>query len=257
MQYVKDTQRTALPHIRAITLDNKDHAVILDAATRRNLELTQNLAGGFDNTLASVLDQTATPMGSRLLKRWLHQPIRNPQQLNHRLDAISAFKDTGLFSDVAGVLHHMGDLERILARLALRSARPRDLARMRTALQHLPELAELLAEVEQPRIGELAQFAAPPMDALCELLEHAIIENPPVVIRDGGVLAPGYNTELDEWRDLADGASKYLDDLEIREREHHDIDSLKVGFNQVHGFFIQVSRGQSTWCLAIMSAARH
>ncbi|MGF1756369.1 DNA mismatch repair protein MutS [Photobacterium sagamiensis] len=244
LQYVKDTQRTALPHIRAITLDRKDHAVILDAATRRNLELTQNLAGGFDNTLASVLDQTATPMGSRLLKRWLHQPIRDPQQLNNRFDAIATFKDTGMYTDVAGVLRHMGDLERILARLALRSARPRDLARMRTALQHLPELGQLLAEMEQPRIGELAQDAAP-MDELCELLEHAIIENPPVIIRDGGVLAPGYNAELDEWRELADGATRYLDDLETREREQHKIDSLKVGYNRVHGFFIQVSRGQS------------
>lgn len=244
MQYVKDTQRTALPHIRAITLDTKDHSVILDAATRRNLELTQNLAGGFDNTLASVLDQTATPMGSRLLKRWLHQPIRDRQQLNGRLDAITAFKDTGLFLDLAGVLRHMGDLERILARLALRSARPRDLARMRTALQHLPELAELLGEINQTRIGELAGLAAP-MDDLCELLERAIIENPPVVIRDGGVLAPGYNAELDEWRDLADGATKFLEEMEANERERHDIDSLKVGFNNVHGFYIQVSRGQS------------
>lgn len=244
LQYVKDTQRTALPHIRAITQDTKDHAVILDAATRRNLELTQNLAGGFDNTLAAVLDQTATPMGSRLLKRWLHQPIRDQKQLNARLDAISAFKDTGLFTDVAGVLRHMGDLERILARLALRSARPRDLARMRTALQHLPELADVLAETDQPRIGELAQLAAP-MDELCELLERAIIENPPVVIRDGGVLAPGYHAELDEWRDLADGATKFLEELEASERERHDLDSLKVGFNQVHGFYIQVSRSQS------------
>ncbi|PSU32601.1 DNA mismatch repair protein MutS [Photobacterium lutimaris] len=244
MQYVKDTQRTALPHIRAITLDTKDHSVILDAATRRNLELTQNLAGGFDNTLASVLDQTSTPMGSRLLKRWLHQPIRDRQQLNGRLDAITAFKDSGLFLDLAGVLRHMGDLERILARLALRSARPRDLARMRTALQHLPELAERLGEINQVRIGELAGLAAP-MDELCELLERAIIENPPVVIRDGGVLAPGYNAELDEWRDLADGATKFLEEMEANERERHDIDSLKVGFNNVHGFFIQVSRGQS------------
>lgn len=244
LQYVKDTQRTALPHIRAITLDSKDHSVILDAATRRNLELTQNLSGGFDNTLASVLDHTATPMGSRLLKRWLHQPIRDTKQLNHRLDAIAAFKDTGMFIDVAEVLHHMGDLERILARLALRSARPRDLARMRSALQSLPQLADLLADIEQPRIGELAKSSAP-MDDLCELLERAIIENPPVIIRDGGVLAPGYNAELDEWRDLADGAKKFLDDLETREREQHGIDSLKVGFNQVHGFFIQISRGQS------------
>ena len=244
MQYVKDTQRTALPHIRAIILDTQDHAVILDAATRRNLELTQNLAGGFDNTLAEVLDHTATPMGSRLLKRWLHQPIRDQHQLNGRLNAIEAFKDSGMFVDTASVLRHMGDLERIVARLALRSARPRDLARMRTAMQYLPELAQLLADIPQPRIGELAQHSAP-MDDLCQLLEHAIIENPPVIIRDGGVLAPGYNAELDEWRDLADGAKQYLTDLETRERDRHNIDSLKVGFNQVHGFFIQVSRGQS------------
>lgn len=115
---------------------------------------------------------------------------------------------------------------------------------MRIALQNLPELADLLAEVSDPRIGELAALAAP-MDEVCQLLEHAIIENPPVIIRDGGVLAPGYNAELDEWRDLADGATKYLEELEASERERHDIDSLKVGFNQVHGFYIQVSRGQS------------
>ncbi|KKC98252.1 DNA mismatch repair protein MutS [Photobacterium halotolerans] len=244
LQYVKDTQRTALPHIRAITRDTQEQSVILDAATRRNLELTQNLAGGTDNTLASVLDHTATPMGSRLLKRWLHQPVRNRQQLNLRLDAIGNLKDSGLFAELAGVLRHMGDLERILARLALRSARPRDLARMRTALQHLPELAELLAELNSESLRQLAQQSQP-MDEICSLLEHAIVENPPVIIRDGGVLAPGYNAELDEWRDLADGATKFLAELEERERERHDIDSLKVGFNQVHGFYIQISRGQS------------
>ena len=244
LQYVKDTQKTALPHIRSITFDNKEQSVILDAATRRNLELTQNLSGGTDNTLAAVLDQTSTPMGSRLLKRWLHQPIRNHQQLNARYDAIATFKDSNAFDNVALVLKNMGDLERILARLALRSARPRDLARMKIALQTLPELVEVLASLNQPRVQELANDAAP-FEELCELLEHAIIDNPPVVIRDGGVIAPHYNAELDEWRDLAAGATQYLDDLEARERERHDIDTLKVGFNQVHGFFIQVSRGQS------------
>lgn len=244
IQYVKDTQRTALPHIRSLTFDRQDHSVILDAATRRNLEITQNLAGGTDNTLSAVLDHTATPMGSRMLKRWLHQPMRCTDTLNQRLDAISELKQDGLFCELSPVLKQIGDIERILARLALRSARPRDLARLRNAMQQLPELADVLSNVTHPYLGKLAQFSAP-MEEICELLERAIKENPPVIIRDGGVIAPGYNAELDEWRDLADGATEYLEKLERSERERHDIDTLKVGYNAVHGFFIQVSRGQS------------
>ncbi|ESV66367.1 mutS domain II family protein, partial [Vibrio parahaemolyticus 10296] len=128
IQYVKDTQRTALPHIRSLTFDRQDHSVILDAATRRNLEITQNLAGGTDNTLAAVLDHCSTPMGSRMLKRWLHQPMRCIDTLNNRLDAIGEIKDQGLFTDLQPTLKQIGDIERILARLALRSARPRDMA---------------------------------------------------------------------------------------------------------------------------------
>ncbi|KGY07939.1 DNA mismatch repair protein MutS [Vibrio sinaloensis] len=244
IQYVKDTQRTALPHIRSLTFDRQDHSVILDAATRRNLEITQNLAGGTDNTLAEVLDHTATAMGSRMLKRWLHQPMRDINTLNHRLDAIAELKDEALFSDLHPVLKQIGDIERILARLALRSARPRDMARLRYAMQQLPELSELMSSLSHPYLSKLVQYAAP-MDEVCELLERAIKENPPVVIRDGGVIAEGYNAELDEWRKLADGATEYLEQMELDERERHGIDSLKVGYNNVHGFFIQVSRGQS------------
>lgn len=244
IQYVKDTQRTALPHIRSLTFDRQDQSVILDAATRRNLELTQNLAGGTDNTLAEVLDHCATAMGSRMLKRWLHQPMRSLETLNQRLDAIGEIKQHGLFTELHPVLKQIGDIERILARLALRSARPRDLARLRNALQQLPELADVLTILTQPYLGKLRNDAQP-MDNLCELLEQAIKENPPVVIRDGGVIADGYNAELDEWRDLANGATEYLDRLEADERERHGIDTLKVGYNAVHGFYIQVSRGQS------------
>ncbi len=244
IQYVKDTQRTALPHIRSLTFDRQDHSVILDAATRRNLEITQNLAGGTDNTLAAVLDHCSTPMGSRMLKRWLHQPMRCIDTLNNRLDAIGEIKDQGLFTDLQPTLKQIGDVERILARLALRSARPRDMARLRHAMQQLPELESLTASLTHPYLVKLAQFAAP-IGEVCELLERAIKENPPVVIRDGGVIAEGYNEELDEWRKLADGATEYLEKLEADERERHGIDTLKVGYNAVHGFFIQVSRGQS------------
>lgn len=244
IQYVKDTQRTALPHIRSLTYDRQDHSVILDAATRRNLEITQNLAGGTDNTLAEVIDHTATPMGSRMLKRWLHQPMRDISTLNHRLDAISELKELTLFADLHPILKQIGDIERILARLALRSARPRDMARLRHAMQQLPELAETMGTLAHPYLTKLGQYAAP-QEAVCELLERAIKENPPVVIRDGGVIAEGYNAELDEWRKLADGATEYLEKMEQDERERHGIDTLKVGYNNVHGFFIQVSRGQS------------
>lgn len=244
IQYVKDTQRTALPHIRSLTFDRQDDSVILDAATRRNLEITQNLAGGSDNTLAEVLDKTATPMGSRMFKRWLHQPMRNNEVLNQRLDAITELKENGYFADLHPSLKSIGDIERILARLALRSARPRDLARLRNAMQQLPDLNTLTCDFEHAYLQKLAK-ACLPMDAVCSLLERAIKDNPPVVIRDGGVLAQGYHAELDELRNLADGATEYLEKIEAEERERYGIDSLKVGYNNVHGFFIQVSRGQS------------
>ncbi|WP_034916573.1 DNA mismatch repair protein MutS [Erwinia sp. 9145] len=242
LQYVKDTQRTTLPHIRSLTMERQQDGIIMDAATRRNLEITQNLAGGIENTLASVLDKTVTPMGSRMLKRWLHMPIRNVEVLTHRQQSIAALQD--LNAEVSPLLRQVGDLERILARLALRTARPRDLARMRHAFQQLPQLDSLLADSATPHLqtlrAQMGQF-----DELRELLERAIIETPPVLVRDGGVIAPGYDAELDEWRALADGATDYLDRLEVREREKLGLDTLKVGFNGVHGYYIQVSRGQS------------
>jgi DNA mismatch repair protein MutS len=242
LQYVKDTQRTSLPHIRSITMERQQDGIVMDAATRRNLEITQNLAGGTENTLASVLDLTVTPMGSRMLKRWLHMPIRDTAKLKRRQQAIAALQDRG--SELQPVLRQVGDLERILARLALRTARPRDLARMRHAFQQLPELRELLADVEVDSVQTLREQMGE-FNELRELLERAVIETPPVLVRDGGVIAPGYNAELDEWRSLADGATDYLEKLEIRERERLGIDTLKVGFNAVHGYYIQVSRGQS------------
>ncbi len=242
LQYVKDTQRTSLPHIRGVTMERQQDGIIMDAATRRNLELTQNLSGGVENTLAAILDQSVTPMGSRMLKRWIHMPTRDFKVLNNRQQAVGGLQD--LTAELQSVLRQVGDLERILARLALRSARPRDLARMRHALQQLPEIRSLLQPIDVPHIQSLVEQAGE-FDELIALLEHAIIEAPPVLVRDGGVIAPGYNAELDEWRALADGATDYLDRLEIREREKLGLDTLKVGFNGVHGYYIQISRGQS------------
>ena len=242
LQYARDTQRTSLPHIRSLSMIRQQDTIIMDAATRRNLEITLNMAGGTDNTLAAVLDKTVTPMGSRMLKRWLHMPLRDAQVIRERQNCIAELQD--LNEQLQPLLHQVGDLERILARLALRTARPRDLARMRHAFRQLPELQAILADATSPRLKALAQESGL-FTELRELLEQAIIETPPVLVRDGGVIAPGYNEELDEWRALADGATDYLDKLEIRERESLGLDTLKVGFNAVHGYYIQVSRGQS------------
>ncbi|RXK32929.1 DNA mismatch repair protein MutS [Arsenophonus endosymbiont of Bemisia tabaci Asia II 3] len=242
LQYVKDTQRTALPHIHSITMEQQKETIILDAATRRNLELTQNLSGGSENTVAAILDQCVTPMGSRMLKRWIHSPLRNLNKLFNRQQAIAGLQSYHF--ELQPFLHQIGDLERILARLALRSARPRDLVRMRHAFQQFADIHAILDKIEFPYLKNL-QSRISSFASLQTLLEEAIVDTPPVLMRDGGVIATGYHSELDEWRALADGASDYLEKLELREKETLGIDSLKVGFNAVHGYYLQVSRGQS------------
>ncbi|MFY8273028.1 DNA mismatch repair protein MutS [Pseudoalteromonas sp. SSDWG2] len=244
LQYVKDTQRTALPHIKAISLEQDAQAVVLDSATRKNLELTQNLSGGIENTLAAILDKTATPMGSRLLKRRIHNPIRCRDELNLRLGAISEVIDNAWHMELQPLLRNVGDVERIVARLALGNARPRDLSRLRSALQQLPELQDIIATSPQRRMTQISD-ACQPIDALVSLLERAIIDNPPVLIRDGGVIAQGYNDELDHWRNLSQGATDVLTALEEREREATGISTLKIGYNKVHGFYIDISRANS------------
>ncbi|MDO6486606.1 DNA mismatch repair protein MutS [Colwellia sp. 6_MG-2023] len=241
-QYVKDTQRTALPHIRAIICESATSGVVLDATTRRNLELTQNLQGGVDNALAAILDYAATPMGSRLLKRWLHFPLRDLSILSDRQNAIEQIISTDLHIDAKPILKGFGDIERIVSRIALGSARPRDFARLRNTLQSLPELQNYLsASANTGYVNTLAKLMAP-IPSIQELLEKALVDNPPVLIRDGGVIAPGYHEELDVLRDLSDGATEFLAQLEQREKERTGIHSLKVGYNKVHGFFIEMSR---------------
>ncbi|UDG79661.1 DNA mismatch repair protein MutS [Candidatus Steffania adelgidicola] len=252
LQYAKDTQRSALPHIRAVVLERQEDSIVIDAATRKNLELTKNLGGGIENTLSEVLDKTATPMGSRMLKRWIHMPIRNITTLLHRQESIRALQDQVL--DLQPLLSQICDLERILARLALRSARPRDLVRMRYAFSQLPAIQTLLRGTSSAYLRSLLDRIGE-FDLLYNLLQRAIVESPPVLVRDGGVIAPGYHTELDEWRALAVGASNYLERLELTEREKTGLETLKVGFNPVRGYFIQLSRSQSH--LAPLHYMRH
>ena len=244
LQYVKDTQRSSLPHIRTLGHENRSESVILDAATRRNLEIDTNLAGGETNTLFSVMDRAVTAMGSRLLRRWLHRPLTDIHVLEARQSAIRSLCNNYYYETVREVLKPIGDMERILTRVALRSARPRDLTRLHSSLAALPRLRAELAHCDAPRLAELSRQAGD-YPALCDLLQRAIVENPPVVIRDGGVIADGYDPELDELRQISTNAGDYLLEIEQREREATGIATLKVGYNRVHGYYIEISRAQS------------
>ena len=243
LDYVKDTQRNELPHLTSIRHERQSDSVILDAATRRNLEIDLNLHGGEDNTLFSVYNSTVTAMGTRHLKRWLHRPVTLRSVLEARLDAVSRLTQDYAFETTRQALKPIADLERILARVALRSSRPRDLTRLRDSLWALPALttatpheASLLLTLQRD-IGQYPE--------LCELLSSALVESPPVVIRDGGVLAEGYDEELDELRGISENAGEYLVDIERREREATGLSTLKVGYNRVHGYYIEISRQQS------------
>ncbi|MAD54381.1 MAG: DNA mismatch repair protein MutS [Idiomarinaceae bacterium] len=237
MHYVQDTQRAALPHIRAIMREPTDDAIILDAATRRNLELNQSTQGESTH-LTAVLDETVCAMGSRNFQRWLQRPLRDHAILNQRYDAVTALHAEDRYLNLREQLKTITDIERIVARIGLRSARPRDFARLRDSLARLPELKR---DCTANALNYLNERIAP-FDELLDVLTRAIIEQPPVLIRDGGVIAPGYDAELDELRDLATGATDYLTALERREREKTGISSLKVGYNKVHGYFIETSK---------------
>jgi len=241
LQYARETQRAALPHLQTIKVEQRDEAVILDATSRRNLELDTNLAGGTEHTLSWVMDRTATAMGSRLFKRWIHRPLRDHDTLRRRHHCIGTLIDTQTDRALHERLQGIGDIERCLARIALKSARPRDLVLIRDALAALPELHQLLTPLDTPLIPQLRERLGLHPELL-ELLQRAILENPPVLIRDGGVIAKGFDAELDELRELSENAGQYLLDLEQRERKRSGINTLKVSYNRVHGYYIEVSR---------------
>ena len=243
LKYVKETQKTELPHIQTPKLLDPQDTVIIDAASRRNLELDISISGK-GTTLFDVLNNTGTAMGGRLLKRWINTPIRDTKTKEARLDAIEHLLKNRRYEKLAPCLRQIGDIERILARVALRTARPRDLARLRDSLLVLPSLRGQLIDIRAPRILELAALCDPEPNIAREL-ENAIIKNPPVVIRDGNVIAAGYDEVLDDLRGISENAADYLVKLEKKEREETGLSTLKVGFNRVHGYYIEVSRAQS------------
>ena len=241
LQYVRDTQKTSLPHIRGLHVEERTEALIIDAATRRNLELDASLTGREDATLFAVLDRCVTSMGSRQLRRWLNRPLTGHESLRARYQAVGALIDSRRFEGVREQLRGVGDVERILARVALRSARPRDLTQLRASLAALPALRTALREIDSPLVGELAGRVGEHEDVV-SLLGRAIAEEPSTFVRDGDVIAAGYDAELDELRRIATHTDEFLLELEQRERERSGIAGLKLGYNRVQGFFIEIAR---------------
>ncbi len=240
LQYAQETQRTALPHLRAIHMESPGSHLHLDAATRRNLELLHHPQGRDEHTLAGIMDTTITPMGGRLLRRWIAEPIRDRQRLQIRHDSIGALLETGTYESLRKLFRSIGDIERILARVALGSARPRDLTTLRQALAVLPEVKTVLLDTEREPLRKTGtELECLPQ--VFDLLSAALVDEPPVLVRNGGVIARGYDKELDELRDLSENANEFLLEYEERQREESGIPGLKVGYNRVHGYFIEIT----------------
>jgi DNA mismatch repair protein MutS len=244
LQYVRDTQRAALPHIRALQVEERSDALALDAATRRNLELDHSLSGNEAATLFAVIDATVTAMGSRALRRALARPIRAHAPLRQRYHAIAMLTQSRRFEAVREALRAIGDLERILARVALRSARPRDLVQLRSSLGALPQVRAALAQFDSPLLASLRSDIGEHGEQHA-LLSQAISVQPAHFVRDGGVIAGGHDPELDRLRSIAGNTDGFLAELEQRERERSGIPGLKLGYNRVQGFFIEVARAQA------------
>jgi DNA mismatch repair protein MutS len=244
LQYVRDTQRSALPHLTSLSVEERSDALAIDAATRRNLELDASLSGRPDATLLAQIDAAVTAMGSRLIRRWLNRPLRDHGTLRARHHAIGALLHSRRFVEVREPLATIGDMERILARVALRSARPRDLTRLREALGALPALRASLANNDSPLIVNLVMQVSDHADVLA-LLASAIAAEPSQMLREGDVIAPGYDASLDELRAISTDTDTFLLELERRERERSGIANLKLGYNRVQGFFIEITRAQA------------
>ena len=242
--YVEETQKSALPHIAGLAIENASDTIALDAATRRNLELDTNASGRTEHTLLGVVDRTITPMGARLLRRWLHRPLRDRAVICARRQAIGALIDARGYEGLREILRGVGDLERILARVALRSARPRDLSTLRDGLTLAPQLRDGIAGAESALLRDLVAELGEHADTAAHLA-RAIVDAPPAVARDGGVLRDGFDAELDELRALSTHADRFLIELEEREKAATGIATLKVGYNRVHGYYIEISKGQS------------
>ncbi len=244
LDYVAETQKLRTPIVYQWHIDEAQAAIQMDAQTRRNLELTRTLQNETAPTLFSLLNTCSTSMGSRLLARMIARPLRNRSRLSARLKALAALIKAQSYSTLEAALKPIGDMERILGRIALLSARPQDLVRLRRALQHLEPLQVLLLTLDDPLLASY-QAALETFPHLRQILEKALLESPANLIREGGVIADGFDPTLDAIRQQGHHAGDFLADLEKEERRRTGLSTLKVGFNQIHGYYIEISRGQA------------
>ena len=247
IHYAKETQKTALPHIRSIKLEQSSDFIALDPVTRRNLEIIDPL---FEHgtSLFNLVNDCQTAMGGRLLARTLMQPLRDTALLDQRLDAIEVLLKGYHEAPVRLILKEISDIERVLSRIALGSARPRDLVQLRQACAQIPFLRNAIQPIVSQNHSTLIQQLNDELgdfNGLHLRLMNAIVENPPVLLRDGNVIAEGFDSELDELRQIRDHAGQFLIDLEIRERKNTGINTLKIGYNRVSGYYIELTRAQA------------
>ena len=245
LQYVKDTQRTALPHLTGLRVQQHHQYIVVDAGSRKNLEIDQSIDGNKQKCLTGVLDHTRTAMGARCLRRWLGQPTLNLNTLQHRYQAIDDLICNKLYPELRDLLDTIADIERIRARIAIQTARPRDLSALRDSLTQVPGIRNSCDILSAERIKTLVTALEAPAPLLM-LLEQALKQEPAALIKDGGVIAEGYDTELDELRALHTHADDYLLDLEQREQQETGLSTLKVAYNRVHGYYIEISKAQAT-----------
>ena len=245
LQYVADTLKTDVIHLQPPRLERVSDLLLIDANSRRNLELIRSINEQSPrNSLLGIINHCNTAMGHRELTRWIQKPLRDQQRVRQRHHAVGSLIDNHEFDDLAERLKQIGDIERILARVALLSARPRDLSTLAATLESLPALQDLLARLDSPLIKELAAQAATHPEVVA-LLDAAIIDEPPMLIRDGGVIKTGFDPELDDLRAMSANADQFLIDLELQEQQKTGINSLKVAYNRVHGFYIEISKTQA------------
>ena len=241
IQYLSDTQKSLLPHLQSPKIDSENDFIQIDAISRRNLELETSLAEDKSHSLLDVIDTTSTVMGGRLLRRWLQQPIRDHAVLQCRHDAVEELLLNRCHSDFHGAMCGICDIERIMSRVALKSARPRDLIQLRDSITLLPQIKGRLESLDSLRLSELYQDISL-FPELLQTLNEALLDEPSAMIRNGGVIASNYDKELDELRELSHDAGQFLINLEEQEKKRTGIQGLKVGYNRVHGYYIEISR---------------
>ncbi len=246
LTYAQEACRQPLDFIEAIRLHSDSSILHMDAQTRRNLEIDRRIQSSDQHgTLFDVVDFTATPMGSRLVRHWLNEPCRDIEIVRARHEVVEGLLEQRMSDSLAKTLRPVGDLQRIVTRIAMGTATPRDLVRTKVAIQCHSQVLELIEKLDLPNeIEALAQHSG--LNKVRNLIERAIVDEPPATSREGGMIAQGFDAALDELRAVRSEASNYLQDLEQRERDRTGVPTLRVGHNRVHGYYIELTRAQSS-----------